>query len=254
MNRLDDPVLSLVVATGNRGKLAEIRALLAGLPLEVLAVADVVVPPVVVEDAETFAGNALKKARAVAVAAQCLTLADDSGLEVDALGGRPGVRSARYAGETASDADNNAKLLAELAAVPAERRTARFRCALALIDPWSSPADAPEPSSVRAPSSARSPASCRGAEVPLLSAVEHLVDGTLEGRIGTELRGAGGFGYDPLFLVGDGPRTLAELSESEKNGLSHRGQALRSLRPVLERILRERLVEAADAIATRPPV
>jgi XTP/dITP diphosphohydrolase len=198
VTRARDPLFSLVVATGNRGKLGELRALLAGLPFEVLGVAEVVTPPLVVEDADTFAGNALKKARAVASACRAVTLADDSGLEVDALGGRPGVRSARYARDGATDAENNAKLLVELEGVPVERRTARFRCALVLVDPWSRDA--------------------AGREV--------VVEGSLEGRIACEARGASGFGYDPLFLVGDGARTLAEFSEDQKNACSHRGQAL----------------------------
>ena len=219
-----DPVLTLVVATGNRGKLAELRALLEGIAVEVVAVAEVVVPPVIEEDAETFAGNALKKARVVAAACQCLTLADDSGLEVDALEGRPGVRSARYSGEGATDASNNAKLLEELEGVPPERRTARFRCALALVDPWS------------APSSARPP-------LAVDLEAEHLFEGTLEGRIALAPRGEGGFGYDPLFLVGDFEQTLAEVSEARKNAMSHRARALEGLRPVLDRIVAARLAE-----------
>jgi len=203
--RVEEPVFSLVVATGNRGKLGELRALLADLPIEVLGVAEVVTPPHVVEDADTFAGNARKKARAVAAACRAVTLADDSGLEVDALGGRPGVRSARYAREGATDAENNAKLLVELEGVPGERRTARFRCALVLVDPWSKDG----------------------------VTGEVVVEGALEGRIATAARGTSGFGYDPLFLVGDRGRTLAELSEDEKNACSHRGQALSRLYPVL---------------------
>lgn len=219
MARASSQLFSLVVATGNRGKLAELRALLADLPVEVLGVAEVTTPPDVVEDADTFVGNALKKARAVAAACHAVTLADDSGLEVDALEGRPGVRSARYAREGATDAENNAKLLAELEGVPAERRTARFRCALALVDPWG-----------RAESGS--------------GAHETVVEGAFEGRIATEARGAGGFGYDPLFLVDDGARTLAELDEAEKNLRSHRGQALTRLRPVLEALVAARRREA----------
>lgn len=212
MSRAEEPVFSLVVATGNRGKLGELRALLADLPIEVLGVAEAVRPPRVVEDADTFAGNALKKARAVAAACCAVTLADDSGLEVDALGGRPGVRSARYAREGATDAQNNAKLLLELEGVPAERRTARFRCALVLVNPWSQDR----------------------------AAGEVVVTGALEGRIATAARGTSGFGYDPLFLVGDGSRTLAELSDAEKNACSHRGQALAQLYPVLASLVAAR--------------
>jgi XTP/dITP diphosphohydrolase len=186
-------VTKLVFATRNRHKVAELRALVAPLGFEVLSLDEVAVPDVV-EDAPIFAGNAEKKARATFAATGLASLADDSGLEVDALDGAPGVRSARYAGEH-DDAANNAKLLRELAAVSDEKRTARFRCALAFLD-------------------------ARG----LVTA-----DGTCEGRIAHERRGAGGFGYDPLFLVEGGARTMAELSPEEKNRVSHRGRALRAL-------------------------
>jgi XTP/dITP diphosphohydrolase len=183
---------SLVVATTNRGKLAELRALLAGLPVRVLAPDEACAhPPRVVEDGATFADNAGKKARAVAAASKMLTLADDSGLEVDALGGAPGVRSARYAHERATDAENNAALLAALEALgdrahdPAVSR-ARFRCVLALVDPFTDD----------------------GAPI--------LTEGACEGTITRTPRGAGGFGYDPLFVVEGDTRTLAELTEGEK--------------------------------------
>src|SRR5277367_3081426 len=132
---------TLVVATGNRGKLEELRTLLSGLPVEVKAVAELMSdPPHVDEDGETFADNAIKKAREVSHATMMLTLADDSGLEVDALGGRPGVRSARFAHDRATDAENNAALLAALEALgdPDESvgHRARFRCVLALVDPF----------------------------------------------------------------------------------------------------------------------
>lgn len=222
-----DPLFSLVVATGNRGKLAELRALLASLPIEVLGVAEVLHPPEIDEDGETFVANALKKARVVAGLATAVTLADDSGLEVDALGGRPGVRSARYARVGATDAENNARLLEELDGVPAARRTARFRCAIALVDPWAPPEER-----------------------------ERIVEGACEGRIATVAAGSFGFGYDPLFLVGDGPRTMAELGEDEKNRQSHRGRALAALRPVLERLVEERraaLGEVLDPRTLRAP-
>src|ERR1700722_2372270 len=214
---------TLVVATGNRGKLEELRALLAGLPIEVRAVADVMhEPPVVVEDAETFAGNAIKKARAVAAATMMLTLADDSGLEVDVLGGRPGVRSARFAHERATDAENNAALLAALDALgdpPATQGfAARFRCALALVDPFTS---AGEP---------------------------RTVEGVCEGTVTRLPRGSGGFGYDPLFVVEGSERTMAELAEQEKNRLSHRARAFAALRPLLEGVLRERAAQV-DRVA-----
>jgi XTP/dITP diphosphohydrolase len=226
-----EPILSLVVATGNRHKLAEIRSILRALPIEVLGVGDVMTPPEIDEDGATFVANAAKKARTIAASARLLTLADDSGLEVDALGGRPGVRSARYAHEGASDAENNAKLLVELADVQAPQRTARFRCALVLVDPWG-----------------------KGL------ASEYVVEGTCEGRIAMAASGGGGFGYDPLFLVDDLPsgpaaRTMADLSEAEKNRVSHRGRALEALRPVLGRILADRAATAAAVLdSSRQPV
>jgi XTP/dITP diphosphohydrolase len=212
----------LVVATRNRGKLEELRALLAGLPLDILALGDVLpdAPPTV-EDGETFADNAIKKAREAAAGTLMLSLADDSGLEVDALGGRPGVRSARFAHERATDAENNAALLAALAgadpaAEPGGHR-ARFRCVLALVDPFTSSGEA------------------------------RTVEGVCEGAIAMVARGAGGFGYDPLFVVAGGDRTMAELSEDEKNRVSHRARAFAALRPVLEGVLAERAAQAERA-------
>lgn len=189
----------LLFATRNRGKLAELRALVAPHGIEVDSLDDVDAPGEVEEDGETFTANAEKKARAALAATGLPALADDSGLEVDALDGAPGVRSARYAGPGQDDAANNAKLLAALASVPDARRTARFRCALAFVD---------------------------------AAGTLTVAEGTLEGRIGHAPRGAGGFGYDPLFLLPDG-RTLAELSAAEKNAISHRGQALRKMAPHL---------------------
>ena len=217
----------LVVATTHRGKLEELRALLAGLPLEVQAVTDVLDdPPIVVEDGATFADNAEKKARAVAHETLMLALADDSGLEVDVLGGRPGVRSARFAHDRASDAENNAALLAALehaadasnaadedplARVPIR---ARFRCVLALVDPFTS-----------------------GGQT-------HLVEGVCEGTIPRTPRGSGGFGYDPLFVVDGMNKTMAELDAAEKNRVSHRATAFAALRPVLETVVAERSGQA----------
>jgi XTP/dITP diphosphohydrolase len=186
----------LVVATGNPGKLRELRALLAGVATEIVPQTALGVPPAE-ETEDTFAGNALLKARHAARLTGCPALADDSGLEVDALGGAPGVRSARYAGETADDAANNARLLAELAAV-AEPRRARYRAVIALVR------DADDPA-------------------PLVA------EGRWEGRIAHAPRGSGGFGYDPLFLVGEGERSAAELAPEEKNRISHRARALAAL-------------------------
>jgi len=213
-----------VVATNNRGKLEELRALLEGLPIELLTLADVGAKDmVIVEDGATFEENAIKKARAVAEATMMLTLADDSGLEVDALGGQPGVRSARFAHERATDSENNAALLGRLGEVGDARDDddllrglrregrfpARFRCVLALVDPY----EAHEP---------------------------HLSEGRCEGAITRTPRGTGGFGYDPLFVVEGGDKTMAELAAEEKNRISHRALACLRLRPVLERTLLDR--------------
>ena len=214
----------LVVATTNRGKLEELRALLAGLDVAVLGVGEVLRdPPVIVEDGATFADNAIKKARSIAQATMMLSLADDSGLEVDALDGRPGVHSARFAHERATDAENNAALLSALDALgdrahdPAVSR-ARFRCVLALVDPFTDDG------------------------APLLT------EGSCEGTITRTPRGAGGFGYDPLFVVEGGERTLAELSEDEKNAVSHRSRAFAAMKPLLERVLAGRAQIVANVI------
>jgi XTP/dITP diphosphohydrolase len=212
---------TLVVATGNRGKLEEIRALLAGLPVDVRAVGDLLpTPPRVVEDGATFADNAVKKARAVAAATMCLTLADDSGLEVDLLDGRPGVHSARFAGERATDAENNAALLTALGAFDAsvlheKGLGARFRCVLALVDPFT------------------------GGGEP------RQTEGVCEGTITRTARGSGGFGYDPLFVVQGSERTMAELTDDEKSQVSHRARALATMRPLIERALEERRAQVA---------
>ena len=183
--------MKLLIATRNRHKLEEIRAIL-GLPgLELIGADEVPGLPDVEEDAPTFEGNAGKKARTLALASGLWALADDSGLEVDALGGAPGVISARYAGAAASTPATNEKLLRELAGV-ADRR-ARFRCVLALCSPegcvWT-------------------------------------VDGRCEGRILETPRGTNGFGYDPLFVPEGQTQTFAELPASVKNAMSHRGRAL----------------------------
>ncbi len=187
----------LCVATSNPGKLREFATLLDGLADDIVAQGTLGIEAAA-ETADSFLGNALLKARHAARAAGCAALADDSGLEVDVLGGRPGVWSARYAGDGASDAANNARLLAELAGVPAPRR-ARYRCVLVLVRAFDDPA-------------------------PLVCAADW------EGRIGFAPRGDGGFGYDPLFLVGDGELTAAELPAARKNAESHRARALAALR------------------------
>jgi XTP/dITP diphosphohydrolase len=187
----------VVLATANPGKVRELQALLAGAGVEVVSQAQLGIEPVA-ETGRTFVENALLKARHASAQAGLPAIADDSGLEVDALGGRPGVLSARYAGEDADDAANNVKLLAELQGVPAEQRTARYRCVLAGV---------------------------RDAD----DAGPLLCEGVWEGRIAEQPAGEHGFGYDPLFLVGELAITAAQLSPDLKNSLSHRGQALRQL-------------------------
>lgn len=205
---------TLLFATRNAGKVREFRQLFADLPgVELLSLADIPDTPEVVEDGATFEHNARKKAVEIARATGMLVLSDDSGLEVDALGGRPGVHSARYAGAGASDADNNRKLIAELAqhALAPEARTARYRVVLALAAPSGPLADAP-----------------------------HLAEGSCEGRIGLQPRGSHGFGYDPYFVPLGETRTMAELPPDEKNRISHRARAAQKMRAFLESFLRER--------------
>jgi XTP/dITP diphosphohydrolase len=189
-------MMQLVAATRNTGKLREIRALFAGHDIRVVSAGDFPGCPEVIEDGATFAANAAKKAREAAAFTGHLTLADDSGLEVDILDGRPGIHSARFAGEDAGDAENTKKLLQELAGVPAEQRGAAFRCVMALCRP---------------------DGFCR------------LFSGRLEGVILEERRGREGFGYDPVFFVPDYGKTLAELPLETKNRISHRGRALARL-------------------------
>lgn len=203
--------MKVLVATRNAGKLRELQRLFEGIGVELLSLADVPELPEVEEDRDTFEGNACKKASETARAAGLPTLADDSGLEVDALDGAPGVWSARYAGEGATDAANNEKLLAALADVDAEGRSARFRCALAFADPAGP-----------------------------LGEDEHVEHGTCEGRVTLEPRGEGGFGYDPLFELSGGDRTLAEVSPEEKAQLSHRAEAARKMRAFLVKYVSRR--------------
>ncbi len=197
---------AIVVATRNRGKVTEIAAALAALPVEILSLDQYPAIPDAEESGDTFAANAILKATHYALHTGRPCLADDSGLEVDALNGAPGVYSARYAGPGADDVACNAKLLTALAGVPESGRTARFRCVLAYVDPNGT----------------------------LLTA-----EGTCEGLILTAPRGTGGFGYDPLFLFPGANKTLAEMAVAEKNAVSHRGQALRNMATILTRYYHE---------------
>lgn len=193
----------LVLATGNAGKLREMRAILAPWQVDVRPLSEFTTE-IADETGLGFVENAIIKARFASRAADLPAIADDSGIEVDALGGMPGVYSARYAGPQADDAANNARLLVELDGVADTNRGARYRCAMVFL---------------RGPDDA-SPVICQA---------------SWEGRIARVPRGSGGFGYDPLFLVGDGELTAAELDPVLKNRVSHRGQALRALVHTLTR-------------------
>jgi XTP/dITP diphosphohydrolase len=203
---------TLLIATRNKGKVREFAQLFGDLPgLSVVAMTDLPHLPEVIEDGETFEANACKKAREIAAASGELVLADDSGLEVDALGGRPGVYSARYAGAHGEDEANNDKLLGELSHVPDAQRTARYRVVLAFADP----------------------------QGPLGARV-HTEHGTCEGRILHARRGTGGFGYDPLFLPQGFTLSMAELPADDKHRISHRGVASRKMQAFLAAYLRDR--------------
>lgn len=197
-----DPSATVVLATGNPGKLSEMRQLLGPFGLNVVPQSDYDVPEAA-ETGLTFIENALLKARNAAHYTGLPAIADDSGLAVDALGGAPGIYSARYAGANASDADNNRKLMQALADVPAGRRTARYHCVLAFLRSEDDP-------------------------VPLIC------DGVWEGRIGETPSGTGGFGYDPLFRPCETGGTAAELDPDTKNRLSHRGKAMSQLCGLLQ--------------------
>jgi XTP/dITP diphosphohydrolase len=204
--------LPVVLATRNAGKTEELRRLLTDFPVAIKNLDDFGPVPPVEEDGMTFEENAVKKARTTAKVLGLPALADDSGLTVEALGGAPGVRSARYAGEHAADADNNAKLLKELE--HEEHRAAAFVCVIAVAVPWG----------------------------PAL-----VYEGRCEGLITREQMGTAGFGYDPLFFYPPFQKTFAQLTTEEKNQVSHRGRALRELRQEFDKVLlwlRQRLTEA----------
>jgi XTP/dITP diphosphohydrolase len=201
--------LKLLLATRNRNKVVEIQQALEGTDWQAVSLSEIPNAPDVEEDGATFHENALKKARSAARFSHLWTLAEDSGLEIDALGGEPGVKSARYAGEGASDADRIRKVIDLLTLVPDERRTARFRCVTCIIDP----ADQ-----------------------------ENCFEGRCEGRIANDARGSSGFGYDPIFLPDGYDKTFAELGLGVKSKISHRARAMQQ---VIEYLCRMRAIEWA---------
>lgn len=196
----------LVVATRNKGKLEEIREFLKELPVRLLSLNDVGFHQEIAEDGATFKENAVKKAATVAKATGKLTIADDSGLEVDALQRQPGVFSARFAGPKATDHENNLKLLQLMKNIPEPRRTATFRCVIALASP---------------------------------DGVIGAVEGSCDGAIGLAEVGSNGFGYDPLFIRSEYNKTFAQLDCSVKNRVSHRAKALEKLSLLLENYLQK---------------
>ncbi len=194
----------VIFATGNEGKMREIRSILADTYPEVLSMKEAGIRAEAAEDGKTYEENARIKARAVAAAgADGIVMADDSGLEVDFLNREPGIYSARYMGEDTSYRIKNANLIGRLEGVPEEKRTARFVCAIAAVLP-------------------------DGRELAVRAAIE--------GRIGYEEKGEGGFGYDPIFYVPELGKTTAELTEEEKNLVSHRGKALRLMKEELKKL------------------
>ena len=208
MHSTESPIKEILLATRNSDKVRELAALLGDLGIRIRTLADFPTAPEVEEDGETCEANALKKARAIASATGLLSVADDTGLEVDALGGRPGVFAARYAGEGATYEDNCRKLIKELYGVPQARRTARFVTVAALAMP-------------------------RGET--------RVATGTLVGIIAEASVGMQGFGYDPVFFVPELGRTLAELTAEEKNRISHRAKAFRAMADILRPLAAERL-------------
>jgi len=192
--------MEIVLATSNANKLREFREMFRDLDVSIIALDRFSELPEMIEDGKTFAENALKKARTIAGHTGCITIADDSGLEVDHLCGRPGIHSARFAGEDADDEKNNEKLLMELDGIPEEKRGAQFTCFIALVDP---------------------------------DGRERVVQGSYRGVILTEYRGGHGFGYDPLFLDAESDLTFSEMTAEQKNRVSHRSRAIQELKKFL---------------------
>lgn len=201
---IDKKPRNVLLATRNKGKVREIRKLLKDLGVRIQSLHDLPEAPGVIEDGSSFGENALKKARFYAALSRMLTISDDSGVEVEALKGQPGVYSARYAGEGSSDRENNQKLLKEMEGIPASRRGAWFRCTIAVVSP-------------------------EGKEV--------VSEGSCKGKIGFKERGKKGFGYDPLFILPQYGKTMAQFTLEEKNKISHRGKALRKLRSIIRSFL-----------------
>lgn len=194
----------VIFATGNAGKMREIREIFKDLPVEVLSMKEAGIFVDIVEDGSTFEENALIKAKAIAKETDAIVMADDSGLEVDALNKEPGVYSARYMGEDTSYTIKNQSIIDRLEGIPVEKRTARFVCAIACVFPDGS---------------------------------SKVVRSTIEGYIGYEEKGENGFGYDPIFMVPEYNCTSAELSMEEKNKISHRGKALRLIKEDVKKAL-----------------
>lgn len=196
----------LVIATTNKGKLREIKELLKDFNLNITSLADYPDAPVVEEDGKTFAQNALKKAATIALYTKKLTLGEDSGLEVKALGNKPGIYSARFSGDNATDRKNNLKLLRSLKDVPSSKRQARYRCCAALVDG---------------------------------KRIIDVVNGQCSGIITKHARGKNGFGYDPYFLIKRYNQTFGELDPAIKAKTSHRARALRKVKKVLEKYVKK---------------
>ena len=193
---------TIIFATGNQGKMREIRQILEGMDVEILSMKEAGIETDIVEDGADFTENAVIKAKAIAAMTDCIVLADDSGLEIDYLNKEPGIYSARYLGEDTSYDIKNADLLRRMEGVEEKLRTARFVCAIAAIMP----------------------------DGEVLTTL-----GTIEGHIGYEPKGENGFGYDPIFYLPEYGCTSAELTEEEKNAISHRGRALQAMRVELEK-------------------
>ena len=194
----------IIFATGNADKMREIREILADLPVQVVSMKEAGIQADIVENGKSFAENAVIKAKAIMEMTGEVVLADDSGLEIDYLNKEPGIYSARYMGEDTSYRVKNANLIERLSGMPDEKRTARFVCAIAAAFP---------------------------------DGTVKITEGTIEGRIGYEEKGENGFGYDPIFYVPEYGCSTAQLSEEEKNKISHRGKALTSMKEILKAVL-----------------